>query len=156
MSQVDFLSKAEADARNAVIYFKDEIIYNILNGKDEIFIDQYGAQWHTENHMHRSYRFLEAASLIEQLEEYEEPSLVSYDGSGTIIPVVQDAAQCTYANAVASMFTEILKRIFNDEDVQNLATEYNQLEQYGGKDERRLLKDLEVRVETLTKIWSSD
>ncbi len=103
--------EALGDAISSVEHFFDEIVQAIIDNSGDAPTDitdrQYSDSYHHESHIDKSYRLLEAAQLLEDLDEFEETDSGLWEGQMPRDAISTQAAY-TYGNAVASMFSDIM------------------------------------------------
>jgi hypothetical protein len=108
----DYAKAAEDDAREAVDYFLDDIVKAIIENEGEVDTDilDWSASYHHESHIDKPYRLLEAATLLDQLDDFEETDSGLWEGQSPRDAIATQAA-FTYGNAVASEFDDLMKAI---------------------------------------------
>lgn len=112
----NYFKEAEGDALNTMENFIDEIIEQLgEKGKasDDLMNDYpNGDSYHHESHTDKSYTLLEAATLLDDLEEYEETDSGLWEGAtGGPRQMVEIQAAYTYGNAVMSMWHNYMKEL---------------------------------------------
>jgi hypothetical protein len=112
MPEENYPAKAEEDARDAVAYFLDDIVKEIIEKENEIgtSILDWSETYHHESHVDKSYSLLEAATLLDQLDDFEETDSGLWEGQSPRDAIATQAA-FTYGNAVAAEFTELMEKI---------------------------------------------
>lgn len=112
--ETDYRKKADSDAADAVENFMDEIVEALMDsGEAPRDITEYSESYHHETHVDRSYSLIEAAHLLDDLNDYEETDEGLWEGQAPRDAVVAQAAW-TYGNAVYSIFTKYLEDINSD------------------------------------------
>lgn len=166
--ETNYRKEAEEDARNMVEEFIDEIVEKLI-GDGEASNDynndySHGDSYHHETHVDRSYTLLEAAQLLDQLDDYEETDRGLWEGQEPRRAVETQAA-FTYGNAVGSMWAKLIENINDNakEILEDFASEKDHLEsqkeeleaEEGGEDwtedKAKELKGLERKLETLER-----
>lgn len=108
----NYAKAAEDDAREAVKYFLDDIVKAIIENEGEVDtgILDWSESYHHESHVDKSYSLLEAATLLDQLDDFEETDSGLWEGQAPREAISTQAA-FTYGNAVASEFDDLMKAI---------------------------------------------
>lgn len=108
----NYPAKAKEDARDAVEYFQDDIVKAIIENEGEVDtgILDWSESYHHETHIDKSYSLLEAATLLDQLDDFEETDSGIWEGQAPREAIITQAA-FTYGNAVASEFDDLMKAI---------------------------------------------
>lgn len=113
----NYLRKAADDAKETVDNFADEILEQLLDKgetSDDLLNDYLdGDSWHHESHVDKWYSMIDAAELIDQLDEFEETDSGLWEGQQPK-EAISTCAAFTYGNAVMSEWTDLIKEI-NDE-----------------------------------------
>jgi len=149
----EYQKKAMEDADDAIEYFMDEIVEQLIEiGEAETDIQSrpYPQSYHHESHVDSSYSLLEAANLLDDLSDYEETDEGLWDGQMPRQAISIQAA-FTYGNAVASMFSDEMETVNGDcgERARELGERRSEIEELldqaeGDPDlEARLRKELE-------------
>jgi hypothetical protein len=116
---MDYHENARDDAKEAVSYFLDEIVDEIIDGENantaERHITDYSDSYHHETHVDRDYNLLEAAQVLHELSEYEVDDSGLWEGLGPRRAIAAMAAY-TYGNAVNSLFSDLMEDIYNAVD----------------------------------------
>lgn len=113
MAKTNWIGEAKSDAKSTAEYFKDEIIDGFIGddgraqGQD---IQDWSDSYHHETHIDKSYGLLEAAQLLDQLDEYEETDSGLWERQMPRDAISTQAAY-TYGNAVNSMFSGLMENI---------------------------------------------
>lgn len=112
----NYYANAKDDAKEAVSYFLDEIVDEIIDSENtntaERHIDDYSDSYHHETHVDRDYNLREAAELLSDLSEYEEDDSGLWQGLEPRRAIAAMAA-FTYGNAVYAMFDDLMEEIYN-------------------------------------------
>ena len=99
----NYLREAADDAADTVRNFADEILEQLLDdGKasDDLLNDYPdGDAWHHESHVDKWYSMIDAAILIDQLDEFEETDSGLWQGQ-SFKDAISTCAAFTYGNAV--------------------------------------------------------
>lgn len=117
----DYRQNARKDAADAVENFLDEIAEQLVeNGKasDDMNNDYPdGDAYHHENHVDKSYTFLEAAHLLDQLDQYEADDSGLWEG---LAPkeAISTMAAYTYGNAVYDLWRRLIIRINEESEAE--------------------------------------
>lgn len=127
-----YLEEAQSDAQDAVETFADEIVEHLVdNGQVRIHplndlhkFDEY----HHESHVDKEYHLSDAASLLDELAEFEETDDGLWEGLEPRRAISAQAAY-TYGNAVLSLVDDLLKEIQDDETITNLLEAIDNLEE---------------------------
>lgn len=110
----DYLANAREAAAEAVEHFEDQIVEQLVENdaaSDDMNNDFPGGDsYHHENHVDKMYTLLEAATLLDQLSNYEETDRGLWEGQEPREAVKIQAAY-TYGNAVYSMWRELITEI---------------------------------------------
>jgi len=112
--ETNYHKEAESDAAEMVKYFESEIIEQLLEkgeASDDYNNDYDGGDgYHHSSHVDKSYTLLEAANLLDQLDQYEETDSGLWEGQ---LPrdAISTQAAFTYGNAVGSMWSDFIKKI---------------------------------------------
>lgn len=154
---------ARTDAMDSVEYFVDEIVEHLVeNGQERIWplndlegFDEY----HHSTHVDHEYNLSEAASILDQLDRYEETDSGLWQGLEPRRAISAQAAY-TYGNAVLSMIDDILEAIKDDYTIAELLDDYISVENTleDGEDNPdyephilKVTKSLKERVEQLAR-----
>lgn len=119
----NYHAAAKEHARDMVNEFLDQIIEQLI--ADGEASDDYnndypdGDAYHHQQHVDKEYSLLEAAELLDQLQEHEETDNGLWDGLEPRRAVCAQAAY-TYGNAVSAEWMELIKSINADDDVQEI------------------------------------
>lgn len=107
-------AEAYGDALDAAEYFLDKIVEAIIDNQGDAPTDimnrQYDESYHHESHIDKSFSLIEAAHVLDDLDEFEETDSGMWEGLDPREAVKTQAAY-TYGNAVSSMFTEVMQAI---------------------------------------------
>lgn len=108
----EYNKAALEDADDAIEYFIDEIVENIIDnqGLEDLDINQYSDSYHHETHVDKSYSLREAAEVLGDLSDYEVDVSGLWQGMEPREAISAMAAY-TYGNAVAVMFREEMERV---------------------------------------------
>lgn len=113
----NYLADARSDAAEMAASFADEIVEQITDDGEastDLYNDYHNADaYHHENHVDRSYDLIEAAALLDQLDDYEETDHGLWDGLEPRRAIGAQAAY-TYGNAVYALWREIIEEINAD------------------------------------------
>lgn len=118
----NYLDDATQDAKEAALYFLDEIIENLTSkGSTESNLQNYdsGDEYHHENHVDHDYKLTEASEILDQLSDYEETDSGLWQGLEPRRAVAAQAAY-TYGNTVLFLFREIIGDINDDGIVSDM------------------------------------
>jgi len=152
--ETNYLKEAEDDAKNMVEEFIGEIVEKLIEdgeASNDINNDYtHGDSYHHETHVDRSYSLLEAAELLDQLDQFEETDSGLWEGQEPRRAIETQAA-FTYGNAVYSEWNDLIKRINDDakEVLEEFAQEKDELE--NKKDELEAEEDGEDWTEEKAK-----
>lgn len=115
----NWTQQTEDDAKDAIAYLIDEIVESLVESPEEAstYIQDYSDEYHFSSHVDRPYSLLEAAELLDQLDEYEETDSGLWEGQEPRRAIETQAA-FTYGNAVAGEFSELMENIKNDVENQ--------------------------------------
>ena len=109
----NYLREAADDAADTVRNFADEILEQLLDdGKasDDLLNDYpNGDAWHHESHVDKWYSMIDAATLIDQLDEFEETDSGLWEGQ-SFKEAIGTCAAFTYGNAVMSEWHDLIER----------------------------------------------
>lgn len=111
----NYLKKAAEDARDMASYFIDDIVEMIASdgeADEDMGNRSYGRadEYHHETHVDRSYTLIEAANLLDQLDQFEETDAGIWEGQSPREAISTQAA-FTYGNAVYDAWQELIKDI---------------------------------------------
>jgi len=110
----NYLREAADDAADTVRNFADEILEQLLDdgeASDDLLNDYpNGDAWHHECHVDKEYSLIDAATLIDQLMEFEETDSGLWEGLEPRRAIAAQAAY-TYGNAVYSEWRELIEKI---------------------------------------------
>ena len=110
----NYLREAADDAADTVRNFADEILEQLLDdgeASDDLLNDYpNGDAWHHECHVDKEYSLIDAATLIDQLMEFEETDSGLWEGLEPRRAIAAQAA-FTYGNAVYSEWRELIEKI---------------------------------------------
>ncbi len=110
----NYLREAADDAADTVRNFADEILEQLLDdgeASDDLLNDYpNGDAWHHECHVDKEYSLIDAATLIDQLRDFEENDSGLWEGQEPKAAVSTMAA-FTYGNAVYSEWRELIEKI---------------------------------------------
>ena len=122
----NYLREAADDAADTVRNFADEILEQLLDdGKasDDLLNDYpNGDAWHHESHVDKWYSMIDAATLIDQLDEFEETDSGLWEGQ-SFKEAIGTCAAFTYGNAVMSEWHDLIERI--NEKAESIIDEYD-------------------------------
>lgn len=119
--KTNYLLEAETDAKEMVVNFIDQIVEKLIeegkasNDLNNDYSD--GDSYHHESHVDKSYSLLEAAELLDQLDDFEETDDGLWEGQKPRDAISAQAAY-TYGNAVYSEWQELIEKI--NEDAQEV------------------------------------
>jgi hypothetical protein len=122
----NYVQNAVDDAAKTVKHFADAILDQLFDdGKasDDLLNDyDNGDAYHHEKHVDRAYRLLEAATLIDQLSDYEETDSGLWEG---LQPkeAIGACAAFTYGNAVYGKWRELIEEI--NTEAADIITHYD-------------------------------
>lgn len=126
-----YLQQAIEDAKDAALYFQDEIVESYLDGSGNADEDLYdydnGDSYHHENYVDKSYSLLEAAELLDELSDYEETDEGLWFKQMPREAISTQAAY-TYGNAVLALFRDLIERINDDDTLTDFFVDYEQIE----------------------------
>ena len=127
----NYLREAADDAADTVRNFADEILEQLLDdGKasDDLLNDYPdGDSWHHESHVDKWYSMIDAAVLIDQLDEFEETDSGLWQGQ-SFKDAISTCAAFTYGNAVMSEWHDLVQRI--NEKASDIIDDYdNQIDE---------------------------
>jgi len=110
----NYLREAADDAADTVRNFADEILEQLLDdgeASDDLLNDYpNGDAWHHECHVDKDYSLIDAATLIDQLRDFEENDSGLWEGLEPRRAIAAQAAY-TYGNAVYSEWRELIEKI---------------------------------------------
>ena len=110
----NYLREAADDAADTVRNFADEILEQLLDdgeASDDLLNDYpNGDAWHHECHVDKEYSLIDAATLIDQLMEFEETDSGLWEGLEPRRAIAAQAAY-TYGNAVYNEWRELIEKI---------------------------------------------
>ena len=110
----NYLREAADDAADTVRNFADEILEQLLDdgeASDDLLNDYpNGDAWHHECHVDKEYSLIDAATLIDQLRDFEENDSGLWEGLEPRRAIAAQAAY-TYGNAVYSEWRELIEKI---------------------------------------------
>lgn len=111
----NYLKKAAEDARDMASYFIDDILDQLADGgeaSEDMGSKSYDRadEYHHESHVEESYTLMEAANLLDQLDQYEETDSGLWEGQSPRDAISTQAA-FTYGNAVYDAWQELIKDI---------------------------------------------
>lgn len=105
---------ATSDAKDAVEYFIDEIIEELIgDGEAKNDLGHYSDSYLDEN-LNQSYSLLEAAQILDALPDYEETDSGLWEGQDDPQEAVKVQAIFTYRNAVSSYFEDEMGTVNDD------------------------------------------
>ena len=137
----NYLREAADDAADTVRNFADEILEQLLDdGKasDDLLNDYPdGDSWHHESHVDKWYSMIDAAILIDQLDEFEETDSGLWQGQ-SFKDAISTCAAFTYGNAVYSEWRELIEKI--NEEASDIIDDYD-----------TQIEDLEWNTEEVTE-----
>ena len=137
----NYLREAADDAADTVRNFADEILEQLLDdGKasDDLLNDYpNGDAWHHESHVDKWYSMIDAAILIDQLDEFEETDSGLWQGQ-SFKDAISTCAAFTYGNAVYSEWRELIEKI--NEEASDIIDDYD-----------TQIEDLEWNTEEVTE-----
>ena len=137
----NYLREAADDAADTVRNFADEILEQLLDdGKasDDLLNDYPdGDSWHHESHVDKWYSMIDAAILIDQLDEFEETDSGLWQGQ-SFKDAISTCAAFTYGNAVYSAWRELIEKI--NEEASDIIDDYD-----------TQIEDLEWNTEEVTE-----
>lgn len=111
---VNYFKKAAEDAADMAEHFEDQIIEQLLEkneASDDINNDYpQGDEYHHSSHVDKAYTLLEAATLLDQLDRYEETDSGLWEGQRPRDAISTQAA-FTYGQAVWSLWSDLIKKI---------------------------------------------
>ena len=110
----NYLREAADDAADTVRNFADEILEQLLDkgeASDDLLNDYpNGDAWHHESHVDKWYSMIDAATLIDQLDEFEETDSGLWEGQ-SFKEAISTCAAFTYGNAVYNEWRELIEKI---------------------------------------------
>jgi hypothetical protein len=110
----NYLREAADDAADTVRNFADEILEQLLDdgeASDDLLNDYpNGDAWHHECHVDKDYSLIDAATLIDQLMDFEETDSGLWEGLEPRRAIAAQAAY-TYGNAVYNEWRELIEKI---------------------------------------------
>ncbi len=122
----NYREEADSDAHDTVDYFFDEVVEFLLDNAEasDDLLNDYpnGDAYHHESHTDKSYNLTDAAALLDELYDYEETDSGLWEGQAPRDAISTQAA-FTYANAVYSLFQDLIKEINDSWDEQEIDTE---------------------------------
>jgi hypothetical protein len=113
---MSYLENAKSDAQDTAENFRDEIVEKFLEGEvSNDLLNDYpnGDEWHNTNHTDKAYDLLEAATLLDELDDYEETDSGLWAGQKPRDAISSQAAY-TYANAVYGQWRDLVEVINDD------------------------------------------
>jgi len=135
-----YRQQADDDAKDMVEHFTDQIVEKLIEegeASDDLNNDYSGGDsYHHETHVDRSYSLLEAATLLDELDDFEETDSGLWEGQSPRDAIATQAA-FTYGHAVYSMWNDYIEKINDDaketldyfaEKNEELETRISQLE----------------------------
>lgn len=133
MSNTDYRNDAREIAADLVDESVDEIVQQLLeSGEAEKFDSDY-----SESYMHercdQEYSLLEAATLLDELSEYEETDNGLWEGCEPRRAVEVQAA-FTFLAAARSFFYDLIEEINDDSEVEDLYDRFQELEDEDAED----------------------
>jgi hypothetical protein len=122
----DYRQDAIDDARETARNFEEQILERLMSyggaASNDLYNDYPGGDdYHHEYHVDRYYTLLQAANLLDQLNDHEETDSGLWDGQSPRKAVAVQAAH-TYGNAVMYYFVRLITHI-NGEFEQALEDE---------------------------------
>jgi trans-aconitate methyltransferase len=160
----NYRADAINDAADTAENFIAEIVEQLIDdGKasDDLLNDYPdGDSYHHESHVDKDYRLLEAATLLDQLYEFEETDSGLWEGQSPRDAIGTQAA-FTYGAAVYSMFTRLVAEINDDDEITDLIGEHNAIddrEEPTDKDDadREAIREkIQARAETIIRDFRS-
>lgn len=127
---MSYLSEAKEDAQSTAENFRDEIIEKFLEGEvSNDLLNDYsdGDAYHHESHTDKSYDLLESANVLSELDDYEETDSGLWESLGPREAIAAQAAY-TYANAVYSMWRDLVEVINEDVELDLLRDNLDEVE----------------------------
>ena len=124
----DYYADAKSDAKTCAQEYLDTIFQQVLDEgfgsvSDDLLNDYSdGDSYHHENHVDRDYNLSEAAEILNELSQYEETDSGLWQGLEPRRAIAAQAAY-TYGNAVYSLWQEIIERINDDSELEDLLNE---------------------------------
>jgi hypothetical protein len=110
----NYLREVADDAADTVRNFADEILEQLLDkgeASDDLLNDYpNGDAWHHESHVDKWYSMIDAATLIDQLDEFEETDSGLWEGQ-SFREAIGTCAAYTYGNAVYNEWRELIEKI---------------------------------------------
>ena len=110
----NYYQKADDDAKYMVEHFADQIVEKLIEegeASDDLNNDYSGGDsYHHERHVDRAYSLLEAATLLDELDDFEETDSGLWEGQSPRDAIGTQAA-FTYGHAVYSMWNDYIKEI---------------------------------------------
>lgn len=153
-TETNYRAEASSDADEMVRNFQETIVQMLLDdgeASDDINNDySNGDAYHHETHVDRAYRLLEAAELLDQLDDYEEDDPGLWDGQDPRDAIATQAAY-TYGNAVASMWSDRIRNINYDMDIQEIVDTFQAIEDPSDDAETAAKADLAARIDAILK-----
>lgn len=128
-------SDARRDAADTVLEFADQIAEQLVEKREasDDLLNDYpnGDAYHHESHVDRSYDVLEAATVLDELDEHEEDDSGLWEGLG-MKEALSACAAYTYGRAVYHHWTNIIADVNMDEDIDDLLLILDDLEDMKG------------------------
>lgn len=135
MTDQNYVSRAREAAADCVRNFIDEIVEQILDdnlysaslgeASDNLLDDRKysgGDSYHHETHVDKSYRLLDAAELLDQLDDHEETDNGLWEGQSPREAISIQAAY-TFGNAVMHYWQELIEEI--NTEAGQISSEYD-------------------------------
>jgi hypothetical protein len=114
----DWRQEAQDDAKAMAMHYLDEMV-EMLCGGDDVSTDilndyTSGDSYHQEAHVDKAYSLLEAAELLDELQEYTETDSGLWSRLAPREAIARQA-RYTYGNAVISAWRRIVEEINEDD-----------------------------------------
>ncbi len=147
-----YYDEAKDDAKEFATEFLDQIVGQLLvkgEASDDYNNDYDGGDSHFhESYVDKDYGLLEAAELLDALDQYEETDSGLWEGQEPRQAIATQAA-FTYGNAVGSLFSDLIKEINGEIDVREIMDDLESKETEKHKEEEYWEFDSSEYEETL-------
>lgn len=146
----EYRNSAREDAKEMAMHFIEQIVEQLIEdgeaSSDYNNDYQNGDSYHHEKHVDKDYELLEAAQLLDELDEYKETDYGLWEGLTPRRAIAAQAAY-TYGNAVGSEWDSIIEDINNGYDL------FKSDDNYEEQDEPTKIKWTQEYVEEKIKEW---
>lgn len=152
----NFKAKAMDDALDCIDEHSEAIAESLLENNCEADDDPetYDQYVRHENWQQHDYGLIEAAHLLDQLEEHEESDTGLWEGADGVREILSSMAAFTYCNACTDLFRRFIKDLNNDSVLEELNAEYQEnVEKWSEEDTALQKKKVNERIELLVKRW---